>query len=91
MSNTNNNDNSNGNNNKQTNIAAPGMLSNSEKGGGGSEKDQIWNSWIKVTLGGGEFFSRSFSSQHFLIFKFILLHFQLKIHRFFLNFQFDYN
>ena len=55
------------------------------KRGGVSEKIKLGTVDIKVTLGGEEFFSRSFPSQYFPTFKFIPLHFELKIHRFFLN------
>ena len=57
----------------------------SEKGGGCQKKIKLGTVDIKVTLGGEEFFSRSFPSQYFPTFKFIPLHFELKIHRFFLN------
>ena len=57
-------------------------------------KPKVWLrifTWNENDIRGGrEFFSRSFSSHHFPIFQVILLHFELKIYRFFLNFQFDY-
>ena len=56
-----------------------------QKGGGCQKKIKLGTVDIKVTLGGEEFFSRSFPSQYFPTFKFIPLHFELKIHRFFLN------
>ena len=55
------------------------------KRGGCQKKIKLGTVDIKVTLGGEEFFSRSFPSQYFPTFKFIPLHFELKIHRFFLN------
>ena len=47
-------------------------------GGGGQKKIKLGTVDIKVTLGGEEFFSRSFPSQYFPTFKFIPLHFELK-------------